>query len=222
MANEAAKARTRLLSLFVGKGLDIGCGNTPIMDSCDKWDIDEGDAQYMIGAPREHYDWIFSSHLLEHVKDPANALAVWWRLLKPGGTLIILVPDEDLYEKGLWPSQHNGDHKHTFTLSKWESWSPVSRNMVDLLHNLPGHKLIDLSLQDTGYDYSKPDSEGDQSSGSAEVSIQLIVRKEAPQVAANTRLATRRTTVTFTCGDDVIKSQLPTYIEYIPKDAPAQ
>jgi hypothetical protein len=43
------------------------------------------------------------------------------------------VPDEDLYEQGIWPSEFNVDHKHTFTICKARSWSPVSINLTDLL-----------------------------------------------------------------------------------------
>ena len=177
MANEAAKAYPRLKGLLVGKGIDIGCGATPVTPDCDRWDVDHGDAQLMIGAPRDYYDWVFTSHLIEHVRNPYVAIRAWWRLVKPGGVLIVLAPDEDLYEKGVWPSQHNGDHKHTFTLSKLDSWSPASVNMVDLMGGLPDHRLVDLSLQDNGYDYSKVDDTEDQTGGSAEASIQMILRK---------------------------------------------
>lgn len=189
MPNEAAKAKPRLLSLLVGRGLDIGCGTTPILESCDRWDWEQGDAQYVPGCPLDHYDWIFSSHLLEHVKDPTSAVARWWKSLKPGGFLIVLVPDEDLYEKGHWPSRYNFDHKHTFTCSKQESWSPVSINVVDMLQALPGHKLISLTVQDTDYDYWDDNQDHDQTAGGAEASIQLIVWKQPvalkPQLIEN-------------------------------------
>src|SRR6185312_3014562 len=53
--------------------------------------------------------------------------------IKRGGHLVISVPDEDLYEQGVWPSTFNTDHKITFTLSKKTSWSPVSVNVFSLL-----------------------------------------------------------------------------------------
>jgi hypothetical protein len=82
------------------------------------------------------YDFVHSSHCLEHLHDPAEALSNWFRILRPGGHLIGLVPDEDLYEQGIWPSTFNGDHKWSFTIRKEGSWSPVSRNLVDLLTGL--------------------------------------------------------------------------------------
>ena len=63
--------------------------------------------------------------------EPRVALQHWLRVLKPGGHLVVTVPDEDLYEQGVWPSTFNGDHKHTFTMFKQRSWSPVSINVLD-------------------------------------------------------------------------------------------
>ncbi len=178
MPNEAGKAYHRFQGLLAGKGIDIGCSNTPITDTCDRWDLEQGDAQYLSGVADETYDWIFSSHLLEHVRNPTAAVARWWKTLKVGGYLIFLVPDEDLYEQYVWPSRFNDDHRSTFTPSKATSWSPVSVNITDMLNGLPGHKLLSLTIEDTGYDYSLVDT--DQTSGGAEASIQVIIRKEQP------------------------------------------
>jgi hypothetical protein len=42
-------------------------------------------------------------------------------VLKPGGHLVCLVPDEDLYEQGMFPSTFNDDHKRTLTIAKKKS-----------------------------------------------------------------------------------------------------
>lgn len=175
MPNEASKALHRLKGLMVGKGIDIGCGGDPV-PGADKWDWAEGDAQYMTGVPDDKYDWVFSAHCLEHIKDPHVALHNWWRILKVGGYLMVLVPDEDLYEQGAWPSVYNSDHKHTFTCAKYRSWSPVSINVSDMLRILPGHRLISLTLEDTGFEYGR---KGDQTGMGAEAAVQFIVKKEA-------------------------------------------
>ncbi len=65
---------------------------------------------------KRQYDFVFASHVLEHM-DPRAALEDWLSLVRPGG-LIVLVPDEDLYEQGHVPSLFNDDHKHTFTISE--------------------------------------------------------------------------------------------------------
>lgn len=127
---------------FVGDGIDIGSGNDPLdqygemfpgMRSCRSWDVSDGDAQYMQGIGNDAYDFVHSSHCLEHVDSPDVALAYWLCILKPGGHLVCVVPDEDMYEQGVWPSTFNPDHKHTFTIHKRKSWSPVSMNILDIL-----------------------------------------------------------------------------------------
>ena len=66
--------------------------------------------------------------------------------------MIVIVPDEDLYEQGVFPSRFNDDHKATFTLSKRQSWSPRSHNMLELANQLPAARLLRCELQDEGYD----------------------------------------------------------------------
>lgn len=183
MGNEAGKAVHRLKGLMVGRGIDIGCGPNPV-EGAEPWDWAQGDAQYMTGVADDTYDWVFSAHCLEHMKDPHTALQNWWRILKVGGYLIVLVPDEDLYEQHVWPSKFNSDHKRTFTCSKYRSWSPVSVNCTDLLRFLPGHRLVSLTLEDNGYDYNSTGM--DQTTGGAEAAVQFIIKKEVFPIYAGT------------------------------------
>lgn len=60
--------------------------------------------------PDARFDFVYSSHLLEHLIDPHAFLRTCLRILKPGGNLVLLLPDEDFY----WPNGHphaNPDHK---------------------------------------------------------------------------------------------------------------
>ena len=41
------------------------------------------------------YDFVLSSHMLEHTANPLGALAEWRRLLRPGGALVLVVPHRD-------------------------------------------------------------------------------------------------------------------------------
>ncbi|BBU26622.1 hypothetical protein BTHE68_03560 [Burkholderia sp. THE68] len=127
---------------LVGNGLDIGGGNDsialyrtlfPRIQGVTVYEWAQGDAQILDNVRDDSFDFVYSAHCLEHVMDPRVALRHWLRVLKPGGHLVITVPDEDMYEQGAWPSTFNDDHKHTFTLFKRESWSPVSINVLDLL-----------------------------------------------------------------------------------------
>lgn len=139
------------LSLLQGEGIDIGCGRDPIFDWVDRFDLEQGDANEIQDHVDRTYDFVFSCHVLEHMHDPRQVIRKWYRLLKPGGRLIVIVPDEDLYEQGRFPSLFNADHRWTFTISKHTSWSPRSINVLDLVNSLGG-ELLSLELQDQGID----------------------------------------------------------------------
>jgi len=44
----------------------------------------------------EVYDFVFSSHSLEHIANPLKAVAEWLRILKKGGYVIIIVPEKSV------------------------------------------------------------------------------------------------------------------------------
>lgn len=139
-------------SVLSGRGIDIGCGPDPVTPDVRRFDVADGDANEITRYVHAQFDFVYSSHCLEHMRDPRAALREWWQLVRPGGHLFVIVPDEDLYEQGVFPSRFNGDHKATFTISKARSWSPVSFNVLELAQELPGGEIVGLSLQDHGYD----------------------------------------------------------------------
>ena len=162
-----------------GRGIDIGCGDSPVTPICDCWDLERGDsdAQAMTGAPVESYDFVYSSCCLEHLGDAKAALVRWWELVKPSGYLLVTVPDEDLYEQGHWPSIFATDHRWTFTLYKAQSWSPASLNVIEFDLLLPGAEVVWVKRFDHGYDY-----EGgvwDRTAKGAEAYIEFLARKRA-------------------------------------------
>ena len=154
--NEASKTRRLWTAdekaIFEGDGIDIGCGPDPISPRAVRFDLAEGDANRIGDFVQRRFDYVFSAHCLEHMKEPARALAGWWELVRPGGHLVVVVPDEDLYEQGYWPSVFNTDHKSTFTIAKQESWSARSYNVRDLVENLPESEVVSIRLQDVGFD----------------------------------------------------------------------
>ena len=157
---EATKIRQLRGSTFYekylsGSVLDIGCGADLVVPHAQPFDTEHGDANritYFIPSG-SGYDCVHSYHCLEHMSDVPGALAQWWSLVKPDGHLIVAVPHEDLYEQGVWPSIFNHDHKATFRLGTAETWSPVSYDLKELLSGLPGAEVVDIGLQDDGYDY---------------------------------------------------------------------
>ncbi len=177
---------------FAGHGIDIGAGEDglhrwralfPLMLSCRAWDAPHGDAQAMAGAADGSFDFVHSSHCLEHMRDPSEALANWWRLVKPGGHLIVLVPDEDLYEQRVWPSAYNADHKHTFTIWKppreeqTGSWSPVSVNVLDLIMDLgPAPEVLLIQRLEATYRFGRP-PEDQTLNAVTESAIEFVLRK---------------------------------------------
>ncbi|HND84821.1 MAG TPA: methyltransferase domain-containing protein [Pseudobdellovibrionaceae bacterium] len=156
MANETSKTKKiwteKEWSYLQGEGIDIGCGDDPVLPSAQASDQIHGDANQISRFVQKQYDYVFSSHCLEHMSDPILALREWYSIVKPGGVLFVIVPDEDLYEQGNFPSRFNGDHKWTFTLSKRESWSEKSVNVLNLVQGLGG-EILNLELQDRGFDY---------------------------------------------------------------------
>ena len=171
---------------FVGKGLDIGGGPDPLglylelfprMRGVKIWDKTDGNAETLDTIENCIFDFVHSSHCLEHLDDPSQALQNWFRVLKPDGYLVIMVPDEDMYEQGEFPSTWNGDHKFTFTISKKNSWSPKSINILDLLETLDeNHEIIKIQKLDASYRYNIP--RFDQSlTPIGECGIEIIIRK---------------------------------------------
>lgn len=138
-----------------GRVIDIGAGKDPVTIDAERFDIEDGDANYITKYRQaESYDCVHSSHCLEHMFNPQNALQEWWILVKPGGYLVVVVPEEDLYEQGVWPSMFNDDHKCTFRFNKKTAWSPVSYDVEALVSSLPGADIVSIELHDDFYDYS--------------------------------------------------------------------
>ena len=202
---ECSKAVQRRLSqpgfsnhYFAGDGIDIGGKPDPLalyassfsrIKSVRTWDREDGDAQILAGVSDESFDFVHSSHCLEHLADPAEALRNWVRVVKPGGFLVISVPDEDLYEQGRFPSTFNPDHKWTFTIFKGRSWCSRSLNLVTLLTGLADHvEILKIEKLDAAYRYDVP--RFDQTlSPVIEATIEAVLRKWRPEeLAAGGRL----------------------------------
>ncbi len=94
-------------SYSTGKLLDIGCGNKPYESwfetktteyiGCDiiQSNLNKVDvicAAQSIPLPNDTFDTVFSTQVIEHVGDHEGMLAEAFRLLKPGGKLILSGP----------------------------------------------------------------------------------------------------------------------------------
>ncbi len=202
---ECSKALARRLAdasfatrYFVGPGLDVGGRPDPLSlylelfpraTSIRTWDREDGDAQHLAGVADDSVGFVHASHCLEHLVDPQEGLANWLRVTAPGGHLIVTVPDEDLYEQGVFPSVRNADHRHTFTIWKPRSWSESSINLVELVTRLgPAAQVLKLELLESTYRYALPAY--DQTlTPVAECGIELVIRKRpAREIVAGGRL----------------------------------
>lgn len=177
---------------FVGDGVDIGGRPDPLalytelfplLEDVRVWDLEDGDAELMDGVDDNTFDFVSSSHCLEHLNDPLVGLSNWLRVTRPNGYVVILVPDEDLYEQGQFPSTWNHDHKWTFTIYKKTSWSEKSVNVLDLVANLgPEARLEKVEQLNATYRYDLP--RYDQTATPiGEAAIEIIIRKAPPAEA---------------------------------------
>lgn len=125
--NEAHKVRYEVIPFLGASCLDIGCGadkvfphfigldskkDTKLFGVEMKPDI-VGDCARIPLFADGAFECVFSSHTLEHITDYKAALAEWWRLVAPGGHLVLYLPHRDLYPR-IGTEGANPDHKHDF------------------------------------------------------------------------------------------------------------
>ncbi|WP_175945659.1 methyltransferase domain-containing protein [Caballeronia sp. BCC1704] len=177
---------------LVGDGLDIGVTDDPLsahahvfprMGKITSWPADKGDLSTMDGAGDAAFDFVHASHVLARQNNPHKALARWLDLVKPGGHVIVTVPDEDLYGKGVWPSRFNGGHKTSFTIYKTENRLPRSVNVVELVQAMSHAADCErIALVRDNFDAARADA--DQTADSyAECVIEIVLRKRAVPTA---------------------------------------
>tara|TARA_R110000868_G_scaffold157973_2_gene385607 strand:+ start:32 stop:1606 length:1575 start_codon:yes stop_codon:yes gene_type:complete len=119
-----------------GRGIDIGAGMFKVLpqaisvDNCvdnmlfgfnTRPDIKVESADNLSIFASQSMDFVYSSHLLEHMVDPQKTLKEWWRLVKPKGVMVLYLPHEDLYPKCGTPDA-NIDHKHDLNEAKVIDW----------------------------------------------------------------------------------------------------
>lgn len=194
MGQEASKAVMRRIhdsrfatKYFVGEGIDIGAGDDNLykfreqftsITSVRDWDKKDGDAMLMESIPDNTFDFVHSSHCLEHLTNPALALKNWIRICKPGGYIVVMVPDEDLYEQGQWPSRYAMDHLTSWTIGKNNSWSPVTVSLVHFLANFVDDvEILKIEKLDAGYKYNNK-KEDQTAYPTGECAIEFILKRK--------------------------------------------
>lgn len=110
-----------------GKVLDLGCGGRKTIDESIGIDmvsngaeietlggtssVADIEADVSIDLPVKDADTIIARHILEHMIDPISTLKSWKKSLKPGGRMIIAVPDNSQ----LKTIPMNVEHVHAYT-----------------------------------------------------------------------------------------------------------
>lgn len=158
-----------------GKWIDIG-GGTDALPNSTCYDVPH-DAQTCADLKRQSYQLVYSSHCIEHINDAPAALATWWSLVAPGGWLWVLAPDWQLYEHALWPSTLNAKHLWRCRLLGRTDYTERWLSLGNEAEAMAGAQVMRLAIQDTDYNYTITDPTVDQSRTSAEVSIELVMRK---------------------------------------------
>ncbi len=129
---EVDKCRERLSKFCRGNGLDIGCGGiasdtrlyweNKIVPTAIGVDLSKtnlvGKAEKLLWFHDEVLDYVFSSHLLEHLSNPVEALIEWFRVLKKKDGLIILYLPLEGYYPSVGTEGANLDHKHNLNPQK--------------------------------------------------------------------------------------------------------
>lgn len=188
---EASKAMRRRIAkgeikYFKGEGLDIGCGPDIIskhtvegMGYVRGWDMEDGDAQYLASVKDGTFDFVHSSHCLEHMVDPIVSLRNWIRVVKSGGYIVVTVPDEEMYEHNHWPSRYNTDHKWSWRIYNGTKKLPKSINVFDLLRNFwKDTEIISIVRLEDGYNWSLGSSVDQTGPATGpECAIEFILRK---------------------------------------------
>jgi len=175
---ETSKARERRThELFfekycIGRGLDIGFGGDLIIPTAEGYDFEHGDAHYLESIANSQFDFVYSSHTLEHMNDVSLALRNWFRVVKKNGYLILYIPHRELYEKKkTLPSNFNDDHKHFFLLDRDEF--PDTVGILPLIaRTLNNYEII--YAKECSYGYTESEK---RDINSGEYSIEVIIRK---------------------------------------------
>jgi SAM-dependent methyltransferase len=141
-------AGSAILEIGYKGGID---GAVPIVPQAIGIDVDyPGYDGATLPFPDESQDAIYTSHCLEHISDYKRAIREWFRVLKPGGHLVIVVPHQYLFERrSQLPSLSNFDHKRFYTPAS------LLREIEEALE-FNSYRVRHLAYNEFVFDYSIP------------------------------------------------------------------
>lgn len=103
-----------------GRGYDVGAGRWPLPGAIPIDIQSGGDAMNLPAGP---VNFVFASHVLEHLENPVAAIEHWKSRLAPQGVLFLYLPHPDMR---YWRPAQNRKHLH--------EWYP--HQVVDMLRDL--------------------------------------------------------------------------------------
>lgn len=155
---ESLKIKWEIVPYTAGMVLDLGCGEAspfPHFVGVDNYHHEKGGAFKVSAAVKvetcekltqfasQSWDAVFSSHLLEHIKDYKAALREWWRVVKRGGHLVLYLPHRDFYPN-IGHELANPDHKHDF----------VPDDIIAAMREIGGWDLVENQERNKWNEYS--------------------------------------------------------------------
>lgn len=203
VANHRALSRKWLLDMAIGRGVEIGPGPQPQVLPGDGVEVSYVEqmppeewnelynksgkfpvrpelwSNYLVGeasnlpVPDGSLDFIFGSHVFEHLANPFGHLERWRTKLAPGGKVICIVPDfagtKDAvqerstltewlseYEVGEWlPSERHYTRHLRLPAGHLEVRKAMERNQSIHAHyydNINCQTMLDLAVNRLGYD----------------------------------------------------------------------
>ncbi|MFM0616047.1 methyltransferase type 11 [Paraburkholderia nemoris] len=181
-----------LYRYFSGIGLDIGTGadiqkdfasNFPAIQQLVGWDIEQRDPVHMDGAPADVFDFVHS-HCLGRFANPRQVIARWLELVKPGGYLILTVPDGKRGEGGVPSTGFDADHKHGFTIYEPAAATQDSVNVLDLVIDASPIASCERTCLIREYEHNRRDPLDEPQDKGQRCAIEIVLRKRhVPQLS---------------------------------------
>lgn len=154
---ESAKIRWETVPYTRGRGLDVGCGadkiwphaigvdnriDTALFDVKMNPDVTLNATDMSFFATRS-FDWVFSSHMLEHCENYPEVLREMFRVIKNDGYLLLYLPHKLFYpNKG--EEGANPDHRHDF----------LPQDIIDTMRQIGSWDLVENQERNEDNEYS--------------------------------------------------------------------
>ena len=168
MSSGTAFCRDLTTRYCIGNGIDIGAGGDPVIPTAVQIDLPEPEfSRYGHAFPvsivpqfrsRDWHrnlpfkdatlDFVYSSHLLEDYNEWEELLKEWIRVIKPGGHILILVPDKVKFNEAVRRTGGgNAAHKHEFRVGELSEWFKKNTHFEILYDDIAGGSLnIDWNI----------------------------------------------------------------------------